>query len=73
VHPNQLRTADELDRFCREHRARLLGSGFTLADLLAEATPRSSSDAIYEGIYWKIFGLRRRLREAVRPRRPLPA
>jgi catechol 2,3-dioxygenase-like lactoylglutathione lyase family enzyme len=73
VHPNQLRSADELDRFCRAHRARLLGSGFTLDELLADASPRGSSDALYEGLYWKVFGLRRRLREAVRPRRPVPA
>lgn len=73
VHPNQLRSAEELERFCRAHRTRLLGSGFRLSELLAGAAPRSSADAVYERIYWKIFGLRRRLRDAVRPRKPLPA
>jgi predicted deacetylase len=73
VHSNKLSSADDLDRFCAAHRARLLGPGFPLEELLASARPRAYADALGESLYWGVFRARRGLRAALRPRRPQAA
>jgi hypothetical protein len=68
-HSNQLRSLEPLRRFVSEKGSELMGVRFRFGELVADARPKATADAVFESFYWAVFSSRRRVRDLLKPRR----